>query len=59
VVTVSAPGDRMNVKEVCDFLDLSESTVLRLAAAGDIPGARIGRQWRFSRSVLSQMLEGK
>jgi len=34
------------------MLGVSKSTVLRLAAAGKLPGRKVGKQWRFLRSRL-------
>ncbi len=46
----------LTVKEAADCLRLSESTVLRLAAKGVIPGAKIGRQWRFARETILDLI---
>ncbi len=46
----------LTVKEVADFLKLSEMTILRLANQGIIPGAKIGRQWRFSGESVMDLI---
>lgn len=46
----------MTVKEAADFLKLSEMTILRLANQGIIPGAKIGRQWRFSGESVMDLI---
>jgi len=44
----------LTVREAADYLRVSEMTILRLANQGYIQGAKIGRQWRFPReSVLN------
>ena len=42
----------LTVKEAAGYLRLSEMTILRLAHQGLIPGAKIGRQWRFTREAI-------
>ena len=39
-------------QEAADFLRVSLLTVQRQAKAGRLPGRRVGKEWRFSRSVL-------
>ena len=42
----------LTVKEAVTYLRLSEMTILRLANQGVIPGAKIGRQWRFDKDIV-------
>jgi excisionase family DNA binding protein len=37
----------VTVKEVCQYLKLTESTVYKLASQGVLPGLKIGKSWRF------------
>lgn len=46
----------MTLSEVAEYLKLSERTVLRLVHKNDIPGSKVGNQWRFSRSVIDDWL---
>jgi excisionase family DNA binding protein len=46
----------LTAKETAEYLRLSEMTVLRLAAQGIIPGAKIGRQWRFERESVQMLI---
>lgn len=39
--------DIVTAKEVGRYLKLSESTIYKLAARGEIPGFKIGDSWRF------------
>ena len=36
-----------DITECADFLKVDRSTILKLAAEGEIPGAKIGRAWVF------------
>ncbi len=42
----------MNVDEASKYLDISTSNLYSLAQQGRIPGHRVGKMWRFSRSEL-------
>ena len=58
----AAPGPRpdgrlLTVTEVADLLRINKSTVYRMAKQGRLPATRVGRQWRFRKSVLDRLLE--
>lgn len=42
----------MTVQELARYLRLAEATVYKLAQAGEIPGVRVGRTWRFKRELI-------
>ena len=44
------------VGEVAAYLKLPISTVYRLAERREIPGHKVGRQWRFQRTVIDEWL---
>jgi excisionase family DNA binding protein len=46
----------LTAKEAAEFLQVSESTVKARARAGDIPGAKVGRKWRFLKADLEHWL---
>jgi excisionase family DNA binding protein len=52
-------SDVMTADEVAVLLRLNRKTVYDGAKTGDIPCARIGRAYRFSRSTLLEWLRGK
>ena len=45
-----------NVADVAKYLKLPISTVYRLAERREIPGHKVGRQWRFQRTVIDEWL---
>jgi len=47
----------MTAKEAADYLKLAERTLVRLAHEGQIPGVKIGGQWRFRRALLDEYLD--
>lgn len=43
-------------QEAADFLRVPLLTVQRQAKAGRLPGRRVGKEWRFSRTVLLEWM---
>ena len=56
---VPAPAPEvLTAEEAADLLQTDEGAVLALAEAGDLPGRRIGEEWRFLRSAVLAWLGG-
>tara|TARA_B110000263_G_scaffold203573_1_gene183606 strand:- start:700 stop:864 length:165 start_codon:yes stop_codon:yes gene_type:complete len=49
----------MNVGQVAIYLGLSPSTIYKLCREGEIPHSRLGRQFKFSKTAIDKMMEGK
>ena len=49
--------DIMTIREVADYLKLTEKTAYRLAAEGKIPGFKVGGSWRFRKSEIDKWIE--
>ena len=49
--------DIMTIKEVAEYLKLTEKTTYRLAAEGKIPGFKVGGSWRFKRNKIENWIE--
>ena len=47
----------ITVKEVGQYLKLSESTIYKLAYSGEIPGFKVGDSWRFDMEEIQKMIE--
>lgn len=47
----------LTAEEAAEFLHFNPVTVRLKARAGEIPGRKIGKEWRFSRRVLLEWLE--
>jgi len=47
----------MTVKDVAEYLRMSEAKVYKLAKEGALPVARIGKTWRFRKDLLDDWLE--
>ncbi len=48
----------LNVEEAAEFLGFRPYTIREKARGGEIPGRKVGKEWRFSRSALLRWLEG-
>ena len=46
----------LTTKDIAEYLKLHEITICKYAAAGLIPGIRIGRVWRFEKETIDKWL---
>ena len=46
----------MTIREVADFLRLTEKTTYRYAAEGAISGFKVGGAWRFRKSEIGRWI---
>jgi excisionase family DNA binding protein len=49
----------MTIKEVSDYLKVTERTIYRLAAGKQIPAFKVGGSWRFSRSEIDHWIKSQ
>ncbi|WP_261533432.1 methylation-associated defense system helix-turn-helix domain-containing protein MAD1 [Burkholderia multivorans] len=61
--TSTSEGEILTIKQVADYLKVTERTIYRLAAAKKIPAFKVGGTWRFSRAdidswIKQQSMEG-
>lgn len=59
----TSEGEILTIKQVADYLKVTERTIYRLAAAKKIPAFKVGGTWRFSRVdidswIKQQSMEG-
>lgn len=50
-------GEIITIKQVADYLKVTERTIYRLAAAKKIPAFKVGGTWRFSRAEIDQWIK--
>lgn len=50
-------GDILIIKQVADYLKVTERTIYRLAAAKQIPAFKVGGSWRFSRADIDSWIK--
>lgn len=46
----------LTIKQVADYLKVTERTIYRLAAAKKIPAFKVGGTWRFSRADIDNWI---
>lgn len=54
--TSASEGEILTIKQVADFLKVTERTIYRLAAAKKIPAFKVGGTWRFSRADIDSWI---
>lgn len=47
----------MTVEEVAKYLKLKAQTVYKWAQGGQIPGTKLGKEWRFRRRILDEWID--
>ena len=57
---MSSFGDEiMTVSELSDYLKIGEKSLLRMVNKGDLPGLKVGSQWRFPKVVIDDWLTSR
>lgn len=49
--------DIMTVEDVAKYLKLKPQTVYKWAQEGQIPGTKLGKEWRFRRSIIDEWID--
>src|SRR5258708_9650606 len=47
----------LTLKELAAYLSVNERTLLKLVSEGDVPGVKIGNQWRFRKAMIDTWLD--
>ena len=50
-------GKLLDVKQVREVLGLSERTVFRFIKSGELKGFKVGREWRFEESDITDFIQ--
>lgn len=53
----SHEGEIITIKQVAEYLKVTERTIYRLAAAKKIPAFKVGGTWRFSRAEIDSWIK--
>lgn len=56
--TPAAPTEVLTLAQVAELLQVDEDAAQELADARELPGRRIGDEWRFSRTAVLRWLAG-
>jgi len=49
----------LTTRELAKYLKLNEKTVIKMAQAGELPGFKVGNQWRFYLLTIDEYLQDK
>ena len=49
--------DVMTIDELAGYLQLSKSTLYKLAQEGKVPGQKVGKHWRFHKDAIDDWLK--
>jgi excisionase family DNA binding protein len=52
------PADVLDVAQAAELLQVAGSAVLELAESGELPGRKVGGEWRFARAAVLAWLGG-
>jgi excisionase family DNA binding protein len=52
-------NEYLTIRQVATLLQFSEDAVYKMTANGELPGTKIGRNWRFDKKKLEKWLDEK
>jgi len=47
----------LTLEQIAEYLQMSTSSIYKMAQAGKIPSYKIGRQWRFKKEEIDRWVE--
>lgn len=53
----NAMDDIMNLEEVAKYLKMKPQTIYTWAQKGKIPAAKLGKEWRFRKSIIDEWFD--
>jgi len=56
---MSSPDDILTISDVASLFKVTEKTLYGLAQKGDLPGFKVGGQWRFQRGAIDSWIQEK
>ena len=57
--TPADPGEVLTLAQLAELLQVEEEAASELADAGELPGRKVGGEWRFARSAILRWLGGE
>lgn len=51
--------EMLTIEELAAYLKLRPQTIYRWAQRGTLPGAKLGKEWRFRRSAIERWIDGQ
>ena len=56
---MTSRDDILTISDVANLLKVTEKTLYGLAQKGDLPGFKVGGQWRFQRAAIDTWIQVK
>ena len=56
---MTSPDDILTISDVASLFKVTEKTVYGLAQKGDLPGFKVGGQWRFQQAAIDSWIQMK
>ncbi len=53
------PPEVMTIDDLAAYLQVSKSSLYKLAQDGKVPGQKVGKHWRFHKEVIDRWLSEK
>lgn len=47
----------LTIRQVADYLQVTERTIYKLTWAGQLPGFKVGNTWRFKKEDIDKWIE--
>lgn len=47
----------MTISDLAEYLQVSKSSLYKLAQQGRVPGQKVGKHWRFHKSTIDAWLQ--
>ncbi len=51
------PPEVMTISDLAEYLQVSKSSLYKLVQQGKVPGQKVGKHWRFSRTSINKWLD--
>ncbi len=51
------PPDVLTITDLARYLQVSKSSLYKLAQEGKVPGQKVGKHWRFRRETIDRWLD--
>jgi len=55
----TGPPDVMTIDDLASYLQVSKSSLYKLAQGGKVPGQKVGKHWRFRRDTIDRWLDAR
>ena len=58
-ISVDLDKDWLAVADICEYMDVSTFVVTRVLRSGELPGVKMGREWRVARRDFEDWLNAQ